>query len=123
MKTTNLFQIDGSPLLVPTAQPVLQYADLASSDSGRDEVGYYHREVLRRRVLTCKLEYSALTDEEYTYLIGLLTDKDTFTLTHPKLASSTETETSTCYCESFSASFLGPGRQRWTALTLEFKQV
>lgn len=47
MTLTNLFQIDGKSLYAPDCDIEPSYSDLDSSDSGRDEAGYMHREVVR----------------------------------------------------------------------------
>ena len=41
------------------------YSDLDASDSGRDEAGFMHREVVREKVATWPIAYSCLTDDEY----------------------------------------------------------
>ena len=45
MTLTNLFQIDSKSLYAPDCDIEPSYSDLDSSDSGRDEAGYMHREV------------------------------------------------------------------------------
>lgn len=52
MTLTNLFQIDGKSLYAPDCDIEPSYSDLDSSDSGRDEAGYMHREVVREKVAT-----------------------------------------------------------------------
>ena len=71
MTLTNLFQIDGKSLYAPDCDIEPSYSDLDSSDSGRDEAGYMHREVVREKVATWPIAYSCLTDDEYKYTIGL----------------------------------------------------
>ena len=70
MTLTNLFQIDGKSLYAPDCDIEPSYSDLDSSDSGRDEAGYMHREVVREKVATWPIAYSCLTDDEYKYTIG-----------------------------------------------------
>lgn len=84
MTLTNLFQIDGKSLYAPDCDIEPSYSDLDSSDSGRDEAGYMHREVVREKVATWPIAYSCLTDDEYKYTIGLFAGKATFQFTHPK---------------------------------------
>lgn len=48
MTLTNLFQIDGKSLYAPDCDIEPSYSDLDSSDSGRDEAGYMHRECGKR---------------------------------------------------------------------------
>ena len=66
MTLTDLFQIDGQPMYAPDAGLEPSYSDLDSSDSGRDEAGYMHREVVREKVATWPIAYSSLTDELFT---------------------------------------------------------
>ena len=66
MTLTNLFQIDGKSLYAPDCDIEPSYSDLDSSDSGRDEAGYMHREVVREKVATWPIAYSCLTDDEFT---------------------------------------------------------
>ena len=63
MTLTNLFQIDGKSLYAPDCDIEPSYSDLDSSDSGRDEAGYMHREVVREKVATWPIAYSCLTDD------------------------------------------------------------
>ena len=49
MILTNLFQIDGKSLYAPDCDIEPSYSDLDSSDSGRDEAGFMHREVVREK--------------------------------------------------------------------------
>ena len=55
LKRTSLLQIDSHSLPVPTGSPTIKFSDVESSDSGADEMGVYHREVLRYGVLTASL--------------------------------------------------------------------
>lgn len=79
MRTTDLFTIDGEPILVPDGDLAFSAEDMESSDSGSDENGNYHRYVLRRNVQSWDFSYSRLSREEYAYMEGLFGGKDTFT--------------------------------------------
>ena len=79
MRTTDLFTIDGKPVLVPDGDLGFSAEDMESSDSGHDENGNYHRYVLRRNVQSWDFSYSRLSQEEYAYMEGLFGQKDTFT--------------------------------------------
>ena len=83
LKRTSLLQIDSHSLPVPTGSPTIKFSDVESSDSGADEMGVYHREVLRYGVLTASLEYSYLDNADCAYLLGLLQNKTTFQFTCP----------------------------------------
>jgi len=79
------YLIDGQPMLVPDADVSLSFADLDSSDSGRDESGIMHRIVVRERVATWGFNYSQLTVEEYRYMRLLFAGKSEFYFTHRDL--------------------------------------
>lgn len=122
MTLTPLFQIDGQPLYAPDAGVEPSYADLDSSDSGRDASGVMHREVVREKVATWPFSYATLTDKEYAYLVGLFAGKATFAFTHPKAGSSTETETTTCYCSNYSIAWRSARDGTWRNLKFNIIQ-
>ena len=74
--------IDGKPVLIPDQDMVMEYTDLDSPETGRDDAGYMHRIVLRQNVRKFQLSYSALTREEYRYLESLFAGKPEFTVTY-----------------------------------------
>ena len=116
MTLTPLFQIDGQPLYAPDADVTPSYADLDSSDSGRDASGVMHREVVREKVATWPFAYAALTDAEYAYQVGLFAGKATFAFTHPRAGSSSETVTTTCYCSNYSIAWRSARDGSWRNL-------
>ncbi len=85
MKFLEDYKINGKPMLVPDADVSLSFADLDSSDSGRDESGIMHRLVVRERVATWGFNYSKLTAEEYRYMRSLFAGKPEFTFTYRDL--------------------------------------
>jgi hypothetical protein len=60
--------IDGKPILVPDADIEIEYTDIDSNESGRDESYVMHRIVARYGVKKFPLTYSILTREEYLYM-------------------------------------------------------
>lgn len=82
-KTTQLFLINGKPMLVPDAEVGASYEDLDSADSGRDESGVMHRIPVRYKVGSWSFSYAQLTEEEKQYMEGLFADEAAFTFTHP----------------------------------------
>ena len=99
---TDFFKINGSALYAPDNDMQMQYTDLDSSESGRDDKGYMHRVVLRSKVGTWSFEYTQLTDAEYTYLCNLLDSAGaTFSFTHPPRGAGSGAETTTCYCSNY----------------------
>ena len=73
-------------------------------------------EVVREKVATWPIAYSCLTDDEYKYTIGLFAGKSTFQFTHPKAGSSTETETTTCYCSKYGIAWHNAKTKQWKNL-------
>lgn len=106
LRKTTLLQIDGNPLPEPTEAAEIKFTDVESEDSGKDETGVYHREILRFGVLSCTLTYSHLSNEECAYLFHLLENKSTFRFTCPISSDSRNVEqtvTRTCYCTDHGA--------------------
>lgn len=103
MKFIEDFKVDGKPMLVPDADVSLSFADLDSSDSGRDESGIMHRIVVRERVATWGFNYSSLTAEEYKYMRSLFVGKPEFTFTYRNLEG--DLEETKAYCSNDSITF------------------
>lgn len=125
LNRTPLLQIDGNPLPIPTESPTIDFADIESDDSGSDEMGVYHREVLRFGVLTCTLTYGYLTNEDCAYLLGLLQNKTTFQFTCPVASSAadvTQTITRTCYCANYGAALQHLKAGVWRNMDLEIQE-
>jgi hypothetical protein len=80
---TNLFQIDGKPMLAPDSGVSVSWQDLDGADSGRDQAGNMHRVVMKYDVGTWGFRYTALSDEELAYLQSLFSGKAEFQFTHP----------------------------------------
>lgn len=76
------FQIDNLPILVPDQDMEMEYNDLDSEETGRDESGVMHRIVLRHGVRKFSLSYDSLTREEYLYMRSLFDDKSEFTVSY-----------------------------------------
>lgn len=72
------FLIDKQPILAPDADLQIEYTDLDSESSGRDECGFMHRILLRRGMKVWSLSYGVLTAEEYRYMESLFAEKDKF---------------------------------------------
>ena len=101
-KVTWLYAIDGKPLLVPDEGVQMQFTDLDSDDSGRDESGVMHRIVVRHKVGVWNFCYSHLTQEEYAYMLSILPKAGCFTFTYPKLEDCTQQESCSAYLSSYS---------------------
>lgn len=95
--TTELFSVNGKPMLVPDAPATVSYEDLDSSDSGRDESGVMHRVVIRYKVPSWNFSYSYLTEEEKQYMESLFPAAPSFSFKHPSRVNSNDSETTECY--------------------------
>ncbi len=82
-KLTELFLIDGQPMLAPDEDMAVSVEDVEASDSGMDESAYYHRFVVRRGLGRWQFFYKELTEQEYAYMESLFAGKDSFRFTHP----------------------------------------
>jgi len=96
MQLTELYQVDGVPMLAPDADVLLSFSDLDSADSGRDESGVMHRIVVRRNVATWEFQYSALSAQAYEYIRNLFAGKTEFTFTYPEPDGSVGEVTAYC---------------------------
>lgn len=125
LRRTSLLQIDGQPLPEPTETADIRFQDIESDDSGADEMGVYHREVLRFGVLSCTLTYGYLTNEDCAYLLGLLQNKTTFQFTCPVASSAdnvTQTVTRTCYCANYGAALQRLQAGVWRDMELQIQE-
>lgn len=125
LRRTSLLQIDGQPLPEPTETADIRFQDIESDDSGADEMGVYHREVLRFGVLSCTLTYGYLTNEDCAYLLGLLQNKTTFQFTCPVASSAadvTQTITRTCYCANYGAALQRLKAGVWRDMELQIQE-
>lgn len=99
---TELYQIDGKPMLAPDADVEMSFEDLDASDSGRDESGVMHRIVVRHKVGVWKFHYSHLTQEEYAYMLSILPKTGCFLFTYPKPEDCTQQESCMAYLSGYS---------------------
>ena len=96
---SNDFTIDGSPMLGTAEEQELSFSDLDSSDSGRDEAGFMHREVVREKVGTWNFQYPILDKEDYHYLRTLLQGKPSFAFGY--LDEDGTRHITTAYCSKY----------------------
>ena len=111
---TELFKINGKPMLVPDTEVVTSFEDLDASDAGRDESGFMHRIVVRYKVGSWKFEYAHLTEEEKRYMESLFPDTDTFRFQHPSRQDADITEVSTCYRSKYGISWKNARTGLWS---------
>lgn len=84
MVTTDLYTINGMPLIPPDGDVQMSFEDLDAAQSGRDEAGFMHRIPVRYKVGVWEFSYSCLTGEEYAYMLSVLPKAGNFLFTHPQ---------------------------------------
>ena len=112
--TTELFQINGKPMLAPDAEMVVSYTDLDASDAGRDESGFMHRIVVRHKVGSWKFTYSHLTEAEKRYMENLFSDAATFRFQHPSRLDAAVAEETLCYRSKYDISWKNARTGLWS---------
>ena len=111
---TNLFRINGKPMLAPDAEVGVNYEDLDSADSGRDESGVMHRVVVRYKVPSWSFSYSNLTEEEKLYMESLFPEEPTFTFSHPDRKNSYKTVETECYRSKYGIAWKNARTGLWS---------
>ena len=96
-----LYAIDGKYLLTPDAGVQMTFSDLDDGESGRDETGYMHRNILRRGVKKWQFLYSALSQEEYRYMRAVLSGSGTFSFSYPDPDEPTKTKSCNAYLSEY----------------------
>lgn len=102
MHTTEIFQINGRPMLVPDEEVTVSYEDIDAADAGRDQGGFMHRIPVRQKVASWNFVYHALTEQEKNYLESLFGESSTFTFTHPARLDAGTAQDSLCYRSKYS---------------------
>lgn len=100
--TTELYLIDGQPMLAPDQDVKTSFEDIDAASAGRDESGYMHRIPVRKKVGSWTFAYSALTQQELAYTEELFGDKTTFMFTFP---GKNGPEQRKCYRSKYGVSF------------------
>lgn len=110
MQLTELFQIDGVPMIPPDQEVRVRYEDIDAAAAGRDESGVMHRIALRQDVGSWEFRYSALTDGELEYLRNLFRGKAYFQFTFP---GKNGPETRVCYRSGLTVSWKNARTGLW----------
>ncbi len=110
---TELFQVNGMPLLAPDEQVTVSYEDLDSADSGRDESGVMHRIPVRYKVASWSFSYDHLTEEEKQYMESIFPDAADFQFTHPSRLDSSVLTVSRAYRSKYSISWKNARTGLW----------
>lgn len=74
------WKIDGVDVPTPNADVVCSESDLDGEGSGRDELGFMHRIVIRSRVKKWSFRYSAINEEKYNAIKEIFKGKSDFLL-------------------------------------------
>lgn len=112
--TTELFMINGKPMLVPDSEVSVSYEDLDSSDSGRDESGVMHRIPVRYKVGSWSFSYSHLTEEEKQYMENLFPESAEFQFTHPDRLDASAPVVSQAYRSKYSIAWKNARTGLWS---------
>ncbi len=110
---TNLFLVNGKPLLLPDEEVSVSYEDLDSADSGRDESGVMHRIPVRYKVPVWSFSYSHLTEEEKQYMENLFPDAADFDFTHPDRINAAASVTTRAYRSKYAISWKNARTGLW----------
>ena len=111
--TTELFLINGKPLLVPDSEVGVSYEDLDSADSGRDESGVMHRIPVRYKVASWSFSYEHLTEAEKQYMESIFPDAADFSFTHPSRTDASISVTTRAYRSKYSISWKNARTGLW----------
>lgn len=120
--TTNLFQINGKPMLIPDADVGVSYEDLDSADSGRDESGVMHRFMVRNKVAVWSFTYSHITEEEKNYMESLFGSAAVFSFTHPDREGSETAEVHQAYRSKYAISWKNARTGLWSNYSFQIIQ-
>ena len=111
---TDLFTVNGKPMLVPDQEVTVSYEDLDSSEAGRDESGVMHRIPVRYKVGAWNFSYSHLTEEEKQYMEGLSPMEATFLFTHPDRVDALVAVTTRAYRSKYAISWKNARTGLWS---------
>ena len=101
LSLTDLYQLDGKPLIAPDQDVEMSFEDLDDAQSGRDESGFMHRIVARHKVGVWTFHYSHLTGDQYRYLLSVLPKGGTFAFTYPDPEQPGSSKRTTAYLSKF----------------------
>lgn len=120
---TNLFKIDGMPMVVPDHGVPFSYEDIDSADTGRDETGRMHRDVVLFKVGKWAFSYTEISLEDYTYLESLFGNKSSFTFTRPSRTNPAVSESTECYRSKYSMNAENLAKQKWVSYVFDIIEM
>ena len=110
---TDLFAVNGKPLLTPDRGVTFSYEDLDGADAGRDLSGVLHRSLVRSKVGVWTFRYESITEPDLQYMESLFGEEPTFDFTHPSRLDASQPETTRCYRSKFSISWQNARTGLW----------
>lgn len=110
---SDIFMINGEPMLIPDAGVEFSYEDLDAADSGRDESGVMHRIVARHKVGKWTFEFARISEEDKQYMESLFPDAADFEFTHPKRHNSFDSVSTRCYRSKYELSWYNARTGIW----------
>ena len=116
---TNVFLINGKPMLAPDEKVQVSYEDLDGSDSGRDEMGFMHRTVLRYKVPVWSFSYQFLTEEERQYMESLFSKEPSFIFTCPSEENAAVSREIPCYRSKYAISWRSARTGLWMGYSFQ----
>lgn len=120
---TELFTVNGKPLLAPDTEVAFSYEDLDAADAGRDLSGKMHRSVVRYKVGSWDFSYGLLTEEERAYLESLFPDAPTFQFGHPDRQDSTRQAVTECYRSKWGIRWRNSRTGLWSGCSFRIIEV
>jgi len=109
---TDIYKIDGQPMIAPDEDMELSFEDIDDADSGRDESGVMHRILVRRKVGKWSFRYTHLSREDYRYMRSILPAGETFQFTYPD-PDTGEAKRCTAYLSGYSVVWNGLYTERY----------
>lgn len=110
---TDLFAVDGKAMLAPDEGVQMNFEDIDGAAAGRDQAGFMHRAVVRRKVPSWKFTYNHMTEQERQYMESLFENADTFQFTHPDRLTGKATQTQ-CYRSKYGISWKSAATGLWS---------
>ena len=120
---TDLFTVNGQPMLAPDAEVAVTSEDLDAASAGRDQNGLLHRSVVRYKVASWSFHYESLTEEERQYLESLFPDSPTFRFGHPSREDASVQVQTECYRSKYGISWRNGRTGLWKNLSFSVIEV
>lgn len=87
---TEKFKINGKPMFAPDENVQINWSDIDSAESGRDEAGNQHRIVIRYDVASLTFMYQHISEAELAYMRSIFPKEPDFLFEYPDPADSTK---------------------------------